>query len=496
MSAIRNWTTRLTLLATLLAGAPAVPATSGSSDLKNWWQGPIHYIAEKRETKSFRALETDEDRALFVERFWARRDPSPGTITNEYRQLFWERVRDANDLFLDSHTLGWRTDRGKIYVLYGPPNTIEDMIHLKSGGNMRTSPGIIRWLYEGRPGGRTDVDPIVVVAFERHGNEYKLSIDPKLTSVFFDQLAVREETPSMRMAESLFSRPKVSELAVMLDMGKMQEVPPQAQVILERVETTESYRTRPVEIRVERYQPEETQDTVVVLTVDLTDDPPDSEPVVIGRFAPRDATRETRLLGETSFRFETYEGQRVAQGRLLLNPGTYDLTVMILDPLTSLPGVARRTLEVPQASERLRLSDVSLARKLEPVRYVALASHDEAFQVGPFRVIPRFGETLEPGEKIKLFYEIYGGTPPYQISYALEGKQGEDEWIALGRPAVSQSSSQAQAWGLPTSATWPLGSYRIVLEVQDSEARLTTVRVPFFLETNSGEGSESPADSQ
>lgn len=492
MSAIRIRAGLLTLTALLLTAVP-VPASTGEADLKNWWEGPIRYISERRETKAFRALETDEDRALFIERFWSRRDPSPGTITNEYRQLFWERVRDANELFLDSHTLGWRTDRGKIYVLYGPPTTIEDYTHLKSGGNLRTSPGIIRWLYEGRPGGRTDVDPIVVVAFERHGNEYKLSIDPKLASVFFDQLGLEEETPATRMAEQLFSRPKVSELSVMLDMGKMQEVPPQAQVILERVETTESYRSRAVEARIDRYQVQGTTGAVAVVTVDLTQDPPGSNPVVIGRFAPRDATRETRLLGEDSFRFESQGGQRVAQGRLRLDPGTYDVTVMVLDPLTSLPGVVRRTIEVPQPSDRLRLSDVALATKLEPVRYAALASHDESFQVGLFNVVPRFGDRLKPGETLKLFYEIYGGVPPYEISYALESQQGE-EWAARGRPSVSRSSNASQGWGLPTTASWPTGSYRIVLEVGDSEDRLLTVRVPFVLGAEPGEETGASED--
>src|SRR6185295_908197 len=101
-------------------------AAHESPDLKDWIDGPVLYLAEKEETRSFRALETDDDRALFIEKFWARRDPTPQTLANEYRQMFWERVRAANLMFLDSHKPGWKTDRGKIYVLYGPPTSIED----------------------------------------------------------------------------------------------------------------------------------------------------------------------------------------------------------------------------------------------------------------------------------------------------------------------------------------------------------------------------------
>jgi GWxTD domain-containing protein len=486
----RTWWKIAALLALYTMLQPIEYASQGSNDLARWWEGPIHYIAEKSEVKTFRGLGSDEDRALYVERFWARRDPTPGTITNEYRQLFWERVRDANDLFLDSHREGWRTDRGKIYVLYGPPTTIEDYIHLKSGGNMSTSPGILRWLYEGRPGGRTDVNPIVVVAFERKGNEYKLSIDPKLNSVFFDQLAIEEETPSQRIAERMFSTPKHSELSVMLDLGKMQEVPPQAQVILERVETIEAYRTRPVVAEVDRYSHPRRPGTIAVVTVDVTDDTPEVNPAIIARFAPHDATLETRLLGEDSFRFQPSEGRRLAQGRLLLDPGTYDVTIMVVDPMTALPGMARETIRTSDASEQMRFSDILWARELEPLRYSGLASHDEPFQVGPFRVVPRLDDAFCPGDVLRLFYEIYGGAAPYRITYTLEGLKAEDEWTALGRPSERVQQVAAQGWTLPTTDAWPVGAYRISIHVEDAEARSMTAQMPFSLETSEVEASE------
>jgi len=479
-----------TALALLFALSPTVRASADAPDLARWWQGPIHYIAEKSEVKTFRNLASDEDRALFIERFWARRDPSPGTITNEYRQMFWERVRDANDLFLDSHREGWRTDRGKIYVLYGAPTSIEDLLHLKSGGNMRTSPGIIRWLYEGRPGGRTDVDPVVVVAFERTGNEYKLSIDPKLNSIFFDQLAIREETPAQRVAERMFSSPKVSELSVMLDLGKMQEVPPQAQVILERVETIEAYRTRPVVAEVVRYRHPKRSGTLAVVSVDVTDDTPDTNPSIIVRFASRDATMEKRLLGENSFRFEQIGERRVAQGRLVLEPGTYDVTVMVVDPTTALPGMARQTIRAPQPSEQMRFSDVSWARELEPLRYAGLASYDEAFQLGGFRVVPRLDDVFRPGDVLRLFYEIYGGQPPYRIAYTLEGQEADEKWAPLGRPSERIQRVESQGWALPTTDAWPPGAYRIVISVEDAEERSMTTRMPFSLQAPEDERSE------
>ena len=110
--------------ALLLAGATAV--ARDAPPLKKWTQGPVRYVATASEMNAFKMLETDGARAGFIETFWLRRDPTPNTLNNESRQLFWERVRDANEMFTDRPGEGWKTDRGKILILHGPPTKIED----------------------------------------------------------------------------------------------------------------------------------------------------------------------------------------------------------------------------------------------------------------------------------------------------------------------------------------------------------------------------------
>ena len=104
---------------TLTVAALAMTHSQGAKkdSLRQWLDGPVHYIIETGEIKEFKALKTDADRGAFVERFWRRRDPTPATLANEYRQSFWDRVREANEKFLDSAGPGWQTDRGKIYIL-------------------------------------------------------------------------------------------------------------------------------------------------------------------------------------------------------------------------------------------------------------------------------------------------------------------------------------------------------------------------------------------
>lgn len=452
--------------------------------IKDWPDGPVRYISQQPEVKAFRALSSDDERALFIERFWARRDPSPQTLANEYRQLFWERVHQANSMFVDSSKPGWLTDRGKIYILYGPPTEIEEEPNLDTESGSTAGRGLIRWIYQGRPGERLDLNPITVVPFVRDvAGEYRVSYDPKLASVFFDALAVREQrVRKMDSYLELLGSPGRSTLSVMLDLGRMQEVPPQEQILLERVETVESYRTEPVRAGITCYQHADRGGTVVVVTADVSHEPEGVEPAVFARFTPHEAARSPRVLGEESFRSIERDGFKLVQGRLVLDPGTYDLTLLLANPDTARTGMYRRTFTVADPVHVLRFSDLVWAREVEPVTYASLSSHDEPYQVGPFRVLPKLDGEFRRGETIRLFYEIYGGEPPYRVSYQLEGQDADGSWLPLGQPSVAEQQEVAQAWELPTTASWPLGAYRVRIEVQDAKNGLISTQFPFMLQ--------------
>lgn len=469
----------------LAAGGPAPGAAGAEPNLASWIDGPIRYIARKEEVKTFRKLRKDSDRTLFIDRFWARRDPTPESLSNEYRQIFWERVSGANELFLDSAKPGWKTDRGKIYILYGPPTKIEEDLHVLTEGLAAAGQGLIRWIYEGRPEQRHDLNPIVVVAFVRDaGGEFRVSYDPKLTSIFFDPHTL--EDPRQRSIDRFidaFGAPTRSELSVMLDLGRMQEVPPHAQLLLERVETVESYDTHEVQTLVSRYRHPERDGSVVVITVDVSDTSEKTDPSVIARLAyADDPARAPVVLGEDAFKVATADGVRVAQGRVLLEPARYALTVVVVDPETAATGIERETFDVPPRSADLRLSDMLWAADLTPLPYASLASHDEPFHVGPFRVLPRVDSVFRPGQTLRLFYEVYGGSPPYRVTYTVQGREDDGRWTSLGQPSSSEQDGAAQGWALPTTDVWPSGSYRIHVEVADGADHRVQSDLAFQLE--------------
>jgi len=106
-----------------------VCATAGGADKtklaprhRDWLEKEVGYIISKEEKEVFLKLPTDEDREKFIEQFWKDRDPTPGTPENEYKDEHYKRVQYANAYFgAEWNSDGWRTDRGKIWIVLGPP---------------------------------------------------------------------------------------------------------------------------------------------------------------------------------------------------------------------------------------------------------------------------------------------------------------------------------------------------------------------------------------
>jgi len=97
---------------------------STKSVYKRWVDEDVRWIITDEERKTFNSLKTDDEREQFIEQFWLRRDPDPDTDVNEYREDYYQRIAYANEKFT-SGIPGWKTDRGRIYIMFGKADQIE-----------------------------------------------------------------------------------------------------------------------------------------------------------------------------------------------------------------------------------------------------------------------------------------------------------------------------------------------------------------------------------
>ncbi|HTC56244.1 MAG TPA: GWxTD domain-containing protein [Candidatus Sulfotelmatobacter sp.] len=92
-----------------------------------WLQQDVIWIITDEERAAFKLLKSDEERDHFIEAFWARRDPTPNTFENEFKDEHYRRIVYANEHF-GSAIPGWRSDRGRMYIVYGPPDEIKSYL--------------------------------------------------------------------------------------------------------------------------------------------------------------------------------------------------------------------------------------------------------------------------------------------------------------------------------------------------------------------------------
>src|SRR5215470_4260294 len=149
---------------------------------RKWLNEDVAYIITDEERAAFKRLQTDEEREQFIEQFWLRRDPTPDTIENEFKEEHYRRIAYANEQFA-SGIPGWKTDRGRIYITYGPPDEKEthpsggsyERPPEEGGGTTSTFP-FEQWRYRYIEGIGSDI--IIEFVDPTMSGEYHMTMDP------------------------------------------------------------------------------------------------------------------------------------------------------------------------------------------------------------------------------------------------------------------------------------------------------------------------------
>jgi len=153
----------------------AAPRTASAADLTNpflgpeqssWLIGPIAFIASPEEIKAYLALTDESQAAQFIDQFWAKRDPNPSKPGNPLRETFDERTVEADRLYTEAGYRGRRTDRGTIFVIYGPPTKTDFEISPSP-----REPAIEAWTYAATtPAGLDGRKPSLLYRFIKRGD--------------------------------------------------------------------------------------------------------------------------------------------------------------------------------------------------------------------------------------------------------------------------------------------------------------------------------------
>jgi GWxTD domain-containing protein len=121
----RPWVAAAVAAAAALASTPVAAQQTAASPYDKWLAEDAAYIISAQERAAYTRLSTDAERRQFIEQFWLIRDPSPGTPENEMKVEHYRRIAYANARYGGQSVQGWRSARGRLYILFGPPDEIE-----------------------------------------------------------------------------------------------------------------------------------------------------------------------------------------------------------------------------------------------------------------------------------------------------------------------------------------------------------------------------------
>lgn len=168
----------------ILAGQPQEKARAEERQerFRQWLEEDVAYIVTPEEKDVFRRLTTDDEREKFIEQFWDRRNPNPLSSENSFKSEHYRRIAYANDHFASGRP-GWKTDRGRIYILFGKPDEVKtsptgDRISrdIKDGGGSTTTCPYETWFYRHLDG----IGDGIEIEFVDSGlsGEYRMAISP------------------------------------------------------------------------------------------------------------------------------------------------------------------------------------------------------------------------------------------------------------------------------------------------------------------------------
>ncbi len=479
---------------------------------RKWLNEDVAYIITDEERAAFKRLQTDEEREQFIEQFWLRRDPTPDTVENEFKEEHYRRIAYANEHYA-SGIPGWKTDRGRIYITFGPPDEIEshpsggtyERPPEESGGTTSTFP-FEQWRYRYIE----DIGSDIIIEFvdPTMSGEYRMTMDPSEKDALLyvpgagltlmEQLGLADKTDRFNRTDGTHlgtpfggETEKMNQFNRLEQFAKLQKPPSVKFKDLEAViQSKISYNILPMKVRVDFF-PVTDASVYTAVTIQLDNkelqfqnkDGIEKAVVnILGRFTtmtrrPVSNFEETvevptpkEMLAETSKRKSIY--QKVVP----LAPGTYRLNIVAKDVIAGNLATYEVAVTVPRLDpDKMSSSSLVLADMLEKVPNRSIGTGQ--FVVGSSKVRPRMDDVFKRDEKLWIYLKLYNlgadentNKPTGLVEYELV-KNGSNEKILDFTEELSQlpdaSASQLtieKGYALKDLAP---GQYTLRLKVTD-----------------------------
>jgi GWxTD domain-containing protein len=496
-----------------------------SKTYKKWLNEDVVWIITDEERAAFKQLSNDEERDNFIEAFWQRRDPTPDTEENEYKEEHYRRIAYANEHFA-AGIPGWKTDRGRMYIMYGPADEVDSHPSggsyerpIEEGGGETSTFPFEDWRYRYLEGIGQEI--IIEFVDTCMCGDYHMTIDrsekdalkytPNAGLTLYEQMGMSTKADRFSSGglEQLGAGPNSASLQGkefdrLETFAKLQAPPPVKFKDLEEIVNTKLITNlMPFDVRSDFVKV--TGDTVLVpITIqmkyrDITFSNKDG----IQRGTVNIFGRVSTLTGRVVQTFEdtaqvdvpaellprTAENSSVYWKALPLRPGRYKIEIAVKDVNGDRKGLWSRGIVVPEYSDdKLSTSSLIVADQMEPVPTKDVSTG--SFVIGVTKVRPRvapadgkpalFKRTKD--QKVNFWMQVYNLGVDEKTHKPSATFEFDIVNIATNKPVVQKTEStetmgnvgdQVTLQKSIASANLQPGIYRIEIKVNDNISKQT-----------------------
>src|SRR5436853_1248784 len=494
------------------------------SAYRQWLTEDVTYIISPDERNAFLQLDTNEEREQFIEQFWLRRSSNPDLPENDFKEEHYRRIAYANEHYA-SGIPGWKTDRGRMYIMWGPPDEIEshptggtyDRPMEEGGGSTSTYPWETwRWRYLEGIG-----ENIILEFVDPSGSgEYHMTMDPSekdaLLHVPGAGLSLMESMGMSTKADrftrsdgtnlptSLGGTPASMDEFNRLELYAKVQKPPEVKFKdLEAVVTSRIVRDQ-MHFNWRTDYLKVTNDTVLVpITIQI----PNSQlsfqakdgihTAVINIFG-----RITTLTGRVVQTFEdsvnhdipdslfqqSMKLQSIYQKAVPLRPGLYRLDLVLKDVQSGNVGAVNNRLAVPRyQDDKLEASSLILADQIEHVPAKQIGTGQ--FVLGSSKVRPRLEADFTTADRLGIYLQVYNlkpddATHKSSANFQFTVKKGNEPVAGMQFKETSedlkQTGEQVTIERFMPLATLPPGKYTLEVNATDVHSNQTISRTADF----------------
>src|SRR5258705_5169146 len=492
------------------------------SSYRQWLSEDVTYIISPDERNAFLQLDTNEEREQFIEQFWLRRSSNPDLPENDFKEEHYRRIAYTNEHFA-SGIPGWRTDRGRMYIMWGPADEVEshptggtyDRPMDEGGGSTSTYPWETwRWRYLEGIG-----ENVILEFVDPSGSgEYHMTMDPSekdaLLHVPGAGLSLMESmgmaskadrftrSDGTNMPTTMGGTPSSMNEFTRLELFAKVNKPPEVKFKdLEAVVTSRIVRDQ-VHFNWRTDYLKVTNDTVLVpVTVQV----PNSQLSFHSKDGIHTAVlnvfgRVSTLTGRVVQTFEdsvppdfpdslyqqSLKLQSIYQKAVPLRPCLYRLDLVIKEVRSGNIGVVNSRLQVPRyEDDKLEASSLILADQIEHVPAKQIGARQ--FVLGSSKVRPRLEGDFTTADRLGIYMQIYNLKPDDKThkssaTFQYTVKKGKDQVMQFKETSaeMKQTGDQVTIERLLPLATLSPGKYSLEVNATDTLSNQSISRTAEF----------------